>query len=62
MELYMLGKKGSVYIGGEIMEVSADKVIDNLCEQIKQMAKALAVKDAQIELLQQKAAKQSTDK
>lgn len=44
------------------MDIDASKVIDNLCEQIKQMAKVLAVKDAQIEMLQQEIKKQSTDK
>jgi hypothetical protein len=43
------------------MEVDASRVIDNLCEQIKQLSKAIAVKDVQIELLQQEIMK-SADK
>jgi hypothetical protein len=34
------------------MEVDANIVIDKLGNQIKEMSKAIAVKDAQIELLQ----------
>lgn len=33
------------------MDVDAEAVINNLGDQIKQMSKALAVKDAQIEAL-----------
>lgn len=44
------------------MDVDANKVIDNLCDQIKQMAKVIAVKDAQIQLLQQQTTKVITDK
>lgn len=44
------------------MEINADSVIDKLCEQIKQMSKVIAIKDAQIEQLQQEVMKQSTDK
>ena len=39
------------------MEVDADKVINNLCNQIREMSKAIAIKDAQIELLQGEIAK-----
>ncbi|OLN27518.1 hypothetical protein [Desulfosporosinus metallidurans] len=41
------------------MEVNADSVIDNLGNQIKEMSKAIAVKDSQIELLQKEIAKLS---
>jgi len=44
------------------MEVDADKVINNLCNQIKEMSKAMAIKDAQIELLQQEVAKLGVEK
>lgn len=44
------------------MEVDADKVINNLCNQIKEMSKAMAIKDAQIELLQQEIAKLGVEK
>ena len=40
-----------------MMEVDANVVIDKLGNQIKEMAKALAVKDSQIEMLQQEIAK-----
>jgi len=40
-----------------MMEVDANVVIDKLGNQIKEMSKALAVKDSQIELLQQEVAK-----
>lgn len=39
------------------MDVSGDSVIDKLLEQIKNMAKFIAIKDAQIELLQGEIAK-----
>ncbi|MFZ3132832.1 MAG: hypothetical protein WA125_17440 [Desulfosporosinus sp.] len=42
------------------MEVSGDSVIDKLLNQIKEMAKVVAVRDAQIELLQQQVAKLNT--
>ena len=41
------------------MDVDANVVIDKLCNQLGQMAKALAVRDAQIELLQKEIAKLS---
>lgn len=44
------------------MEVDADKVINNLCNQIKEMSKAMAIKDAQIELLQQEIFKLGVEK
>ena len=34
------------------MDVDANIVIEKLCGQITQMAKAMAIKDAQIEILQ----------
>lgn len=34
------------------MDVDANSVIDKLCNQIKEMSKAIAIKDSQIELLQ----------
>lgn len=50
----------AIYIvGKEVknMEVTGDAVIEGLLEQIKQAAKAIAIKDAQIELLQKEIAK-----
>ena len=44
------------------MDVDANKVIEGLARQIKQMAIALAVKEAQIELLQQKIVKLKAEK
>jgi len=41
------------------MNVDAERVIDKLCEQISVMAKIIAVKDAQIELLHQEITKLS---
>jgi len=44
------------------MDVDANIVIEKLCSQLGQMAKVLAVKDAQIELLQGEIAKLSVKK
>lgn len=41
------------------MDVDANKVIDKLGDQIKQMATSIAIKDVQIEALQQQIAKQN---
>jgi len=45
-----------------VLDVDANKVIEGLARQIKQMAIALAVKEAQIELLQQKIVKLKAEK
>ena len=39
------------------MEVDANIIIEKLCNQVGQMVKAMAIKDAQIELLQGEIAK-----
>lgn len=44
------------------MDVDANKVIERLGDQIKQMSASIAVKDVQIEMLQQELAKQNVDK
>jgi len=41
------------------VDVDANKVIDKLGDQIKQMATSIAIKDVQIETLQQEIAKKS---
>lgn len=44
------------------MDVDANSVIDKLCNQIKEMSRAIAVKDVQIELLYQKISELSANK
>jgi|GEM_PF-1809587 len=44
------------------MDVDANKVIDKLGEQIKQMSASIAIKDVLIETLQQELAKLNSDK
>jgi len=41
------------------MDIDANIIIDKLCNQLGQMAKALAVKEVQIEFLQQQISKLS---
>lgn len=43
------------------MNVDANSVIDKLGNQIKEMAKAIAIKDAQIDLLNAEIAKLNAD-
>jgi len=44
------------------MDVDANKVIEKLGDQIKQMSASIAIKDVQIETLQQELTKLNADK